>query len=81
MAETLRVREAIADRFRAGDSIAELAADYDITPEAAEACLRTEWLGDARIVEAAENLERHPQSPGAMLRLLSEVRAKREAGK
>lgn len=77
--ETPRVRDAIADRFGAGDSIAELAADYDITPEAVEACVRVERQADAAIVEAAENLEHHPMSPGAMLRLLETVRAKRAA--
>lgn len=52
--ETPRARDAIADRFGAGDSIAELAADYDITPEAVEACVRVERRADAAIVEAAE---------------------------
>jgi hypothetical protein len=37
-----RTRETIASRFRAGDSVAELAHDYDQPTEAIEAAIREE---------------------------------------
>ena len=87
--ETLRVREAIADRFGAGDSVAELAADYDITPEAVEACIRAERQADAAIVEAAELYATMFESDTYTVgdceeqarKLCDAVRARREAGK
>ena len=38
-----RTRDCLASRFRAGDSIADLADDYGVAPEQVEAALRKEW--------------------------------------
>lgn len=40
------VRQAIASRFRAGDSIGRLAWDYDRKPTEIQRAIREEWLGE-----------------------------------
>lgn len=41
---TPSVRQAIASRFRAGDSIGHLAFDYDRKPTEIQRAIREEWV-------------------------------------
>ncbi len=45
---TPRVRSAIVSRFRAGDSVALLAWDYDVKRAAVEECFREAMVGRRR---------------------------------
>jgi hypothetical protein len=58
-----RTRESIASRFRAGDSVAELAHDYEQPTEAIEAAIRQERLAlNELLLEAwscAADLQQH----------------------
>jgi hypothetical protein len=51
-----RTRESIASRFRAGDSVAELAHDYDQPTEAIEAAIREGMVADDRVRDLQREL-------------------------